>query len=33
MTNSRLTDPEILESKFPVLVREFSVGEDQAVRE
>jgi 5-oxoprolinase (ATP-hydrolysing) len=25
MTNSRLTDPEILESKFPVLVREFSV--------
>ena len=25
MTNSRLTDPEILESKYPVLVREFSV--------
>jgi len=25
MTNSRLTDPEILEAKFPVLVREFSV--------
>ncbi|MDB6106248.1 MAG: 5-oxoprolinase, partial [Gammaproteobacteria bacterium] len=25
MTNSRLTDPEILESKFPMLVREFSV--------
>jgi 5-oxoprolinase (ATP-hydrolysing) len=25
MTNSRLTDPEILESKFPVLVREFAV--------
>jgi 5-oxoprolinase (ATP-hydrolysing) len=25
MTNSRLTDPEILESKFPVLVREFCV--------
>ena len=25
MTNSRLTDPEILEEKFPVLVREFSV--------
>ncbi len=25
MTNSRLTDPEILESKFPVLVREFSI--------
>jgi len=25
MTNSRLTDPEILESEFPVLVREFAV--------
>ncbi|HET9389755.1 MAG TPA: hydantoinase B/oxoprolinase family protein [Steroidobacteraceae bacterium] len=25
MTNSRLTDPEILEGKFPVLLREFSV--------
>jgi 5-oxoprolinase (ATP-hydrolysing) len=25
MTNSRLTDPEILEGKFPVLVREFSI--------
>ena len=25
MTNSRLTDPEILEGKFPLLVREFSV--------
>jgi 5-oxoprolinase (ATP-hydrolysing) len=25
MTNSRLTDPEILEAKFPVIVREFSV--------
>ncbi len=25
MTNSRLTDPEILESRFPVLVEEFSV--------
>ncbi|HEY8549624.1 MAG TPA: hydantoinase B/oxoprolinase family protein, partial [Vicinamibacterales bacterium] len=25
MTNSRLTDPEILEAKFPVLVREFAV--------
>jgi 5-oxoprolinase (ATP-hydrolysing) len=25
MTNSRLTDPEILESKFPLLVREFSI--------
>ncbi len=25
MTNSRLTDPEILESAFPVLLREFSI--------
>ncbi len=25
MTNSRLTDPEILESKYPVRVREFSI--------
>ncbi len=25
MTNSRLTDPEVLESRFPVLVREFSL--------
>ena len=25
MTNSRLTDPEILEAEFPVLVREFAV--------
>lgn len=25
MTNSRLTDPEILESKYPVLLREFSI--------
>jgi 5-oxoprolinase (ATP-hydrolysing) len=25
MTNSRLTDPEILEAKFPVLVREFRI--------
>jgi 5-oxoprolinase (ATP-hydrolysing) len=25
MTNSRMTDPEILEARFPVLVREFSV--------
>jgi len=24
MTNSRLTDPEVLESRFPVLLREFS---------
>jgi 5-oxoprolinase (ATP-hydrolysing) len=25
MTNSRLTDPEILEGAFPVLVREFAI--------
>jgi 5-oxoprolinase (ATP-hydrolysing) len=25
MTNSRLTDPEILEAEFPVLVREFAI--------
>lgn len=25
MTNSRLTDPEVLETRFPVLVREFSL--------
>jgi len=25
MTNSRLTDPEVLESRFPVLVREFAL--------
>ncbi|WP_374942622.1 hydantoinase B/oxoprolinase family protein [Sphingomonas sp.] len=25
MTNSRLTDPEILESRFPVLLKEFSI--------
>jgi 5-oxoprolinase (ATP-hydrolysing) len=25
MTNSRLTDPEILESRFPVLLREFAI--------
>jgi len=25
MTNSRLTDPEVLESRFPVLLREFSI--------
>ena len=25
MTNSRLTDPEVLESKFPVLLEEFSI--------
>ena len=25
MTNSRLTDPEILEAEYPVLVREFAI--------
>jgi 5-oxoprolinase (ATP-hydrolysing) len=25
MTNSRLTDPEVLEARFPVLLREFSI--------
>src|SRR3546814_13514817 len=25
MTNSRLTDPEVLETRFPVLVEEFAV--------
>jgi 5-oxoprolinase (ATP-hydrolysing) len=25
MTNSRLTDPEILEAQYPVLVREFAI--------
>jgi 5-oxoprolinase (ATP-hydrolysing) len=25
MTNSRLTDPEVLEDRFPVLVEEFSI--------
>ncbi len=28
MTNSRLTDPEVLEGRFPVLVEEFSVRAD-----
>ncbi len=28
MTNSRLTDPEVLESEFPVLLEEFSIRED-----
>ncbi len=28
MTNSRLTDPEVLESSFPVLLEEFSVRRD-----
>jgi 5-oxoprolinase (ATP-hydrolysing) len=25
MTNSRITDPEVMESRFPILVREFSI--------
>ncbi|MBX9940724.1 MAG: hydantoinase B/oxoprolinase family protein [Candidatus Obscuribacterales bacterium] len=28
MTNSRLTDPEILENRFPVLLEEFSIRKD-----
>ncbi len=28
MTNSRLTDPEVLESRFPVLLKEFSIVPD-----
>jgi len=28
MTNSRITDPEVLEQRFPVLLREFSVREN-----
>ena len=34
MTNSRLTDPEVLETRFPVLLREFSIrrGSGGAVR-
>ena len=28
MTNSRLTDPEVLESRFPVLLRDFSLRAD-----
>ena len=28
MTNSRLTDPEILESRFPVLLKEFEIVRD-----
>jgi 5-oxoprolinase (ATP-hydrolysing) len=28
MTNSRLTDPEILEQRFPVLLEEFSIRSD-----
>ena len=28
MTNSRLTDPEILELRFPVVVEEFSIRQD-----
>ncbi len=28
MTNSRLTDPEVLESRFPVILEEFSIRKD-----
>jgi 5-oxoprolinase (ATP-hydrolysing) len=28
MTNTRLTDPEILESRFPVLVEEFAIRDN-----
>jgi len=28
MTNSRITDPEVLETRFPVLVREFAIRAD-----
>ena len=28
MTNSRITDPEVLELRYPVLLREFSIRED-----
>jgi 5-oxoprolinase (ATP-hydrolysing) len=30
MTNSRLTDPEVLEKRFPVLLQEFSIRKDSA---
>jgi 5-oxoprolinase (ATP-hydrolysing) len=32
MTNSRLTDPEILESRFPVLVEEFAIRKNSGGR-
>lgn len=32
MTNSRLTDPEVLESRYPVLIEEFSVRRDSGGR-
>jgi 5-oxoprolinase (ATP-hydrolysing) len=32
MTNSRLTDPEILEGRFPVLVKEFSIRPESGGR-
>jgi 5-oxoprolinase (ATP-hydrolysing) len=32
MTNSRLTDPEVLENRFPVLLREFSMRADSGGR-
>jgi 5-oxoprolinase (ATP-hydrolysing) len=32
MTNSRLTDPEVLEARYPVLVEEFCVRKDSGGR-
>jgi 5-oxoprolinase (ATP-hydrolysing) len=32
MTNTRITDPEILEKRYPVLLREFSIREDSGGR-
>ncbi len=32
MTNSRLTDPEILEERYPVMVEDFSIREDSGGR-
>ncbi len=30
MTNTRMTDPEVLETRFPVRVEEFSIRDDSA---
>jgi 5-oxoprolinase (ATP-hydrolysing) len=32
MTNSRITDPEVIETRFPILLREFSVRQDSGGR-
>ena len=32
MTNTRLTDPEILERRYPVILRQFSLAEDTGGR-